>query len=116
MRIAVVSTPFIRVPPHGYGGTELFCAHLAEGLLRRGHHVSLFATGDSEFRGDLRYLVGEAQWPPSDTVEQAHMEWALSQIATDGEFDAVQINSPCGLGIARDLGVSVICTLHSARR
>jgi len=54
MRIAVVSTPFVRVPPHGYGGTELFCSHLAEALLERGHDVTLFATGDSEFSGELK--------------------------------------------------------------
>ena len=41
---------------------------------------------------------------------------ALFKIANDGELDAIEINSPCGLGIARDLGVSVICTLHSARK
>ena len=60
MRIAVVSTPFIRVPPHGYGGTELFCAHLAEGLLRRGHHVSLFATGDPVSR---RFALSRGRSP-----------------------------------------------------
>jgi hypothetical protein len=25
VRIAIVSTPFIKLPPAGYGGTELFC-------------------------------------------------------------------------------------------
>ena len=36
MRIAVLSTPFIRVPPAGYGGTELFCWELSEELAARG--------------------------------------------------------------------------------
>ena len=36
MRIAMVSTPFVPVPPHHYGGTELVVYELVEGLLDRG--------------------------------------------------------------------------------
>ena len=32
MRIALIAAPFIAVPSADYGGTELFVAHLAEGL------------------------------------------------------------------------------------
>ena len=39
MRIAMISTPFIRLPPRGYGGTELFCYELAEELTARGYSV-----------------------------------------------------------------------------
>jgi glycosyltransferase involved in cell wall biosynthesis len=116
MRIAIVSTPFVRVPPNGYGGTELFCAHLAGGLLARGHEVTLFATGDSEFAGELRSRFREAQWPPSDEIELAHVRWALQQIARHPQgFDAVQINSVAGLEVARDLGIPVVYTIHHHR-
>src|SRR5919197_5566669 len=47
MRIAMISTPFVAVPPRTYGGTELVVAELVEGLVERGHEVTLFATGDS---------------------------------------------------------------------
>ena len=36
MRIALIASPFISVPPKKYGGTELFIAQLAEGLTRLG--------------------------------------------------------------------------------
>jgi hypothetical protein len=47
MRIALISTPVLSVPPRLYGGTELVVHELAEGLVRQGHDVELFATGDS---------------------------------------------------------------------
>ncbi|HEX9296055.1 MAG TPA: glycosyltransferase family 4 protein [Polyangiaceae bacterium] len=116
MRIAIVSTPSVRVPPKGYGGTELFCGHLAEALLARGHEVTLFATGDSEFSGELRACYPKPTWPPSDTVELTHMRWCLNDIACDRfGFDAVQINCAVGLRIARDLGIPVVYTLHHHR-
>ena len=36
-----------RVPPPKYGGTELVVSNLTEELIRRGHHVTLLASGDS---------------------------------------------------------------------
>ena len=116
MRIAIVSTPFVRVPPCGYGGTELFCSHLAEGLQRGSHDVTLFATGDSEFSGRLQAHVQKAQWPPSDDLDIAHLRWSLTQIARgpDG-YDAVLINSPLGIEVAKALGITIVYTLHHPR-
>ena len=45
MRIALIAPPFIAVPPAAYGGTELFIAHLANGLHARGHDVTVYANG-----------------------------------------------------------------------
>src|SRR5690625_6455241 len=36
MKIALVSTPFITVPPREYGGAELIVYELADGLVERG--------------------------------------------------------------------------------
>jgi hypothetical protein len=58
VRIALVSTPFVAVPPPGYGGTELVVHALARALVRRGHDLTLFATGDSQVAGgSVRYRV-----------------------------------------------------------
>ncbi|MCH8271266.1 MAG: glycosyltransferase [Planctomycetes bacterium] len=54
MRIAMVSPLEIRVPPYGYGGTELVVSLLTEELVRRGHDVTLFASGDSRTSARLR--------------------------------------------------------------
>lgn len=47
LRIAQVAPLYERVPPVAYGGTERVVAYLTEGLVRRGHQVTLFASGDS---------------------------------------------------------------------
>jgi glycosyltransferase involved in cell wall biosynthesis len=47
MRIAQVSPLFESVPPKLYGGTERVVSFLTEELVRQGHEVTLFATGDS---------------------------------------------------------------------
>ncbi len=47
MHIAQIAPLEMRVPPIGYGGTELVVSLLTEELVRRGHEVTLFASGDS---------------------------------------------------------------------
>lgn len=47
MRIAQVAPLYESVPPRGYGGTERVVAWLTEELVRQGHDVTLFASGDS---------------------------------------------------------------------
>ncbi len=47
MRIAQVSPLYERVPPKLYGGTERVVYWLVEQLVRQGHDVTLFASGDS---------------------------------------------------------------------
>jgi glycosyltransferase involved in cell wall biosynthesis len=47
MRIAQVAPLWERVPPPAYGGIELVVGLLTDELVKRGHDVTLFATGDS---------------------------------------------------------------------
>ncbi|MBE9008688.1 glycosyltransferase family 4 protein [Pseudanabaenaceae cyanobacterium LEGE 13415] len=47
MKIAQVTPLWERVPPPAYGGIELVVSLLTDELVRRGHEVTLFATGDS---------------------------------------------------------------------
>jgi glycosyltransferase involved in cell wall biosynthesis len=53
VRIAQVAPIFFPVPPKGYGGTELIVSNLTEELVRRGHDVTLFASGDSRTKAQL---------------------------------------------------------------
>ncbi|MEY2460217.1 MAG: hypothetical protein QOG30_2047 [Acidimicrobiaceae bacterium] len=53
LRVAVLAPISWRVPPKHYGPWELFASLLTEGLVTRGHQVTLFATGDSETRATL---------------------------------------------------------------
>ena len=48
MRLGVVAPLVERTPPASYGGTERVVSWLVEELVRRGHDVTLFASGDSQ--------------------------------------------------------------------
>jgi hypothetical protein len=50
MRIAQIAPLHESVPPKLYGGTERVVSWLTEELVRRGHEVTLFASGDSQTR------------------------------------------------------------------
>jgi glycosyltransferase involved in cell wall biosynthesis len=54
MRIAQVAPLYESVPPKLYGGTERVVSYLTEELVRQGHDVTLFASGDSVTRAHLR--------------------------------------------------------------
>jgi glycosyltransferase involved in cell wall biosynthesis len=47
LRIAQIAPLYESVPPKLYGGTERVVSYLTEELVRRGNHVTLFASGDS---------------------------------------------------------------------
>ena len=53
LRIAQVAPLYERVPPARYGGTERVVAHLSDELVRRGHDVTVFASGDSDTTAKL---------------------------------------------------------------
>jgi glycosyltransferase involved in cell wall biosynthesis len=53
MRIAQVAPLYESVPPALYGGTERVVSYLTEELVRQGHDVTLFASGDSATRARL---------------------------------------------------------------
>lgn len=53
MKIAILAPPYLSVPPQGYGGTEMIVSMLTEGLVKRGHDVTLFASGDSKTSAKL---------------------------------------------------------------
>ncbi len=57
LRIAQVAPLWYKVPPDGYGGTELIVSRLTEEFVRRGHEVTLFASGDSKTKGKLFSIV-----------------------------------------------------------
>jgi len=105
-----VSTPFVSVPPAGYGGTELIVHALSWALARAGHDVTVFATGDSEVPR-LRALFEAPAWPPDPYLELAHCGFAASEIAA-GHFDVVHAHSPAMLAFAEHLGAPLVYTIH----
>jgi glycosyltransferase involved in cell wall biosynthesis len=93
MRIAQVAPPFESVPPAHYGGTERVVSLLTEELVRRGHEVTLFASGDSTTAARLIPTVDTALWRQADTRDPL-VYWTITtgevyRRACQGEFDLI---------------------------
>ena len=115
MRIALVAPPFIPVPPPGYGGTELFIATLAEGLLERGHQVVVYANGESHGPFEVRALYPTGEWPPPSGVagqflNLTHYSWAVRDAASN--CDVIHINDVSGVFFSPYVPQPVVLTLH----
>ena len=74
MRIAQVAPLAESVPPQLYGGTERVVSWLTEELVRRGHEVTLFATGNSSTDGELAPL-----WPRALRLSQPQVDPTIAQ-------------------------------------
>ncbi|HXP94537.1 MAG TPA: glycosyltransferase family 4 protein [Candidatus Binatia bacterium] len=57
MRLAVLAPISWPTPPPGYGPWEQIAGDIAEGMSRRGHDVTLFATGNSQTSARLHSVV-----------------------------------------------------------
>jgi glycosyltransferase involved in cell wall biosynthesis len=116
LRIALVAPPSEPVPPPGYGGTERIVAELAEGLLRRGHQVTTFCSGDSTVGGDHVVTVPAALRPSgranSEAWKTATATMAIER-ANRGDFDVVHGHLDLmTLLIAPACPVPVLATFH----
>ncbi len=60
MKIAQLAPLWESVPPQGYGGTERVVSYLTEALVRLGHEVTLFASGDSTTTASLQAICPQA--------------------------------------------------------
>ncbi len=60
LKIAMLAPVEEQVPPKKYGGTELVVYNLTENLVRMGHEVTLFATGDSKTSAKLVTIFPKA--------------------------------------------------------
>ncbi|PIV00193.1 glycosyl transferase [Candidatus Shapirobacteria bacterium CG03_land_8_20_14_0_80_39_12] len=56
MKIAILSSIHWRTPPRDYGPWELIASWVTEGMVKRGHQVTLYATGDSITQGQLKWI------------------------------------------------------------
>ncbi len=86
MRIAVTADPELPVPPRGYGGIERIIHFLVEGLVARGHEVTLIAHRDSEVPCRLvPYPCDGGQSP----LERVRIATTVARTVYGGSFDVV---------------------------
>jgi glycosyltransferase involved in cell wall biosynthesis len=115
LRIALVSPPMLPVPPPTYAGTERVVAALGETLVARGHDVTLFAPGDSEFSGTLVASPERSLWSREyrDDVS-SFINVTLAKVwARHEEFDVIHSHvETLGFLFARHCPTPVVTTLH----
>jgi glycosyltransferase involved in cell wall biosynthesis len=94
MRIAQVSPLFEAVPPRTYGGTERVVSYLTEALVRQGHEVTLFASGDSVTRARLVASCPEGlRFDDQCTDQFAHHLILLEQVFQQAaDFDLIHFH------------------------
>lgn len=117
MRIALVAPPYLSVPPKGYGGTEKIVALLADGLVGRGHDVTLFASGDSMSRAKLMSIfpvaIGNSGLAKGDLLlPLLHYHEVL---ANQNEFDLIHSHAQyVGLFVFDRVEIPVVHTWHGS--
>jgi glycosyltransferase involved in cell wall biosynthesis len=115
MRIAQIAPLWERVPPPAYGGIELVVGLLTDELVRRGHEVTLFASGDSI---SLAELV--SAHPRALRLDPNIKEYAIYEMLQLGlvyeraeEFDIIHSHMGCAaLPYANLVKTPTVHTLH----
>lgn len=115
LKIALIAPPFIAVPPADYGGTELFLAHLAEGLQQLGLEVIVYTNRESMVKTERRWIYGHSDWPiknPEHAFIQDlnHAAWAVHDAA--GHCDVIHVQSPPAITLSRFTERPIVLTLH----
>lgn len=115
MRIAQVAPLYESVPPRLYGGTERVVSYLTEELLRQGHHVTLFASGDSRTQGKLVSVWRTALRLDSSQPEplSLHVLQVEEVFRRATAFDVVHFHiDAIQLPLARRHNTPIVTTLH----
>ena len=90
MKIAVLSPVAWRTPPQHYGPWEQMASNLAEGLVAKGHEVTLFATANSVTGGTLAAICPrgyeEDKTLDAKVQECMHISYLMERA---GEFDII---------------------------
>lgn len=90
MRIAQIAPLQVAVPPKAYGGTERVVHALTESLVRLGHEVTLFATGDSHTTAQLVPMRERAvNFDPAVNITAAHVAELAEVYRQAGRFDVI---------------------------
>ena len=115
LRIAQVAPPLERVPPSAYGGTERIVHELTTELVRRGHDVTVFASGDSDVPCRLIPTVDTALRPAGVEADAKPLFVSTVQAVTEraAEFDVIHSHLEWwSLPLARASSVPVVSTFH----
>jgi len=114
LKVAVLSPVAWRTPPRHYGPWEQIASTIAEGILKKGADVTLFATGDSITAGKLQSICAsgyeEDRSQDAKVLECLHISNLTEQA---GEFDLIHNNFDfLPLTYSRLISTPMITTIH----
>ena len=121
MKVALIAPIHIPVPPITSGGTELFIATLAEGLVAQGVEVDVFCHSNSTVAAKTIFLQKfppklievSTQWQSIDEIN--HLATVFEYISDYRDhYDVIHINSPLAAAFykASNIGKPCVCTVH----
>ncbi len=115
MRIAQVAPLIESVPPRLYGGTERIASYLTEELVRQGHEVTLFASGDSQTAAELVPIVPRALRLDRNYInpEVFHLLLIEQVYQRAREFDVIHFHlDALHFPLTRRMDLPTLTTMH----
>lgn len=115
LRIAMVAPLFESVPPRLYGGTERVVSYLTEELVRQGHDVTLFASGDSVTAARLFPLCERGLRLDRDCVDSLARHMILLDVVAEAatDFEIIHFNIDyLHFPLTRRLALPAVNTIH----
>jgi len=117
MKIAHVAPVATTIPPPKSGSVESMTSLLTEGLVAKGHDVTLFATGDSKTKAKLAAIYTHGYWHdenmwPWELYEMLNLAAAVERAR---EFDIIHFEAayyPMSLAFTRLSPTPIVQTLH----
>jgi glycosyltransferase involved in cell wall biosynthesis len=117
MRVAHVAPVATTIPPPKSGSVETMTSLLTEGLVARGHEVTLFATADSKTTATLCAIYPHGYWHdenmwPWELYEMLNLAAAVERAA---DFDIIHYEAayyPMSLAFTRLSPTPIVQTLH----
>jgi glycosyltransferase involved in cell wall biosynthesis len=112
----MVIPPWYELPPRGYGGLEMICAALVDGLVDRGHDVTVYGAG--ERHGTKARFVSTAptlQYPRlGESMPDVLHAARANELIQAGDFDVVHDHTTPGALTASRLTTPTVITVHGA--
>ena len=117
MKIAHIAPVATTIPPPKSGSVEQMTSLLTEGLVERGHDVTLFATADSKTAAKLHAIYARGYWHdlhmwPWELYEMLNLAAAVERAR---DFDVIHYEAayyPMSLAFARLSATPIVQTLH----
>lgn len=114
MKVAIIAPIAWRTPPEKYGPWEQVASNIAEGMIKKGLDVTLFATGNSHTSGKLEY-VSQTAYAEDSSIDPK--VWECLHISNvmerASEFDIIHNNFDfLPLTYSRLINTPIVTTIH----